>query len=618
MFDIILEVLIALVLLAILLAFVRMDKDIEYNRRGWLYIQLGFLLLLFGAFLDITDNFESLNWALVIGDTKIEAFLEKAVGSLGGFILLAIGFRTWLPTIKEMTEIKRSLRESRNTLEYKVSERTHELEKEIDHREAVEAALRQAEERRQMLFESAPVSIIHGLIGGHLVERNLAFANMLGYGSAEELQNAISESGNKGYTWHDQNDLIVLIERLKREKLIRNFETRFNAKDGSILWVRFHFTTLPDRKGVNYYFYGFAEDITERKKITDALAQSERRLKTIMDSLPAGMFVVDTRSRLICDANPAALAMTGYTYDELVGFHCCDKLCPKTKEDPCPVIERGWTMYNRERTMLRKDGSEMPVLKSVSRMHIDDAEYLLETFIDISDQKQMEQLKEDVDRIVRHDLKSPVIGMLNSCTLLLMEDSITGETRELLEVIEQQGKKVLRMIGMSMSIYKMEAGTYHYDPIPIDFMDVVRRVTGELGEMARGMNVRLEILVGGNPAHDAHGCMVTGEDILYDSMLANLLSNAIEASPFGGTVTVTIDCGHAPILTVTNEGVVPPEVRSNFFDKYATAGKRGGTGLGTYSARLVTRTIGGEIEMATSDAENRTTLTVRLPGATEG
>jgi len=53
-------------------------------------------------------------------------------------------------------------------------------------------------------------------------------------------------------------------------------------------------------------------------------------------------------------------------------------------------------------------------------------------------------------------------------------------------------------------------------------------------------------------------------------------------------------------------------VREHFFDKYATAGKSGGTGLGTYSARLMAYTMGGDISFETS-AEHGTTLTVRFP-----
>jgi len=610
MFDIVLEVLRALILLGILVFFLRVDKDIEYGRKGWLYIKVGFLLILFGAFVDITDNFESLNWVVVLGDTPIQAFLEKVVGYLGGFTMLAIGFWLWLPSIREMAEMRQQLSDSKRHLEEEVHERTKTLEEEIESRRKVEASLRQAEERRQMLYENAPVSITHGLIGGSLIDRNMAFAQMLGYDSPEELRKI-----NQGlHIWHDQDDLIRLIEYLRNEKHVRNFETRFLHKDGSIVWVRMDFTTLADRNGVNYYFYGFATDITEGKLAADELAASEHRLKMVLGALSAGVFLVEIPSQVIIDVNPAALEMTGYDYDELVGSHCCDNLCPKIKGQ-CPLIDKGSEVQNSETTIKRKDGTEMAIVKTISRMSMDGRDYHLETFVDISEQKRLEQLKEDVDRIVQHDLKSPIIGVINACTLLLMDaETLSGETREMLEIIQQKGNKVLRMIGMSLTMYKMEAGTYDYMPEKVDFMGVVSRVMTELSEVAQNKGVAVAILLDDDEPKADAVLPTMGMELLYDSMFANLFKNAIEASPFGQSVTIAMESGEFPTVSVSNSGVVPEEMRATFFDKYTSSGKSAGTGLGTYSASLVIRTVGGNIRMEPSDEEDSTTITINLPG----
>lgn len=65
-------------------------------------------------------------------------------------------------------------------------------------------------------------------------------------------------------------------------------------------------------------------------------------------------------------------------------------------------------------------------------------------------------------------------------------------------------------------------------------------------------------------------------------------------------------------VSIHNKGAVPEEIRDTFFDKYATAGKSGGTGLGTYSARLNAETLGGKISLDTSE-ENGTTITISFP-----
>jgi len=65
------------------------------------------------------------------------------------------------------------------------------------------------------------------------------------------------------------------------------------------------------------------------------------------------------------------------------------------------------------------------------------------------------------------------------------------------------------------------------------------------------------------------------------------------------------------MIRIHNQGAVPREIRDKFFDKYTTVGKSGGTGLGSYSAKLMAETQGGSIHLDTSE-ETGTTVTVRL------
>jgi CheY-like chemotaxis protein len=97
------------------------------------------------------------------------------------------------------------------------------------------------------------------------------------------------------------------------------------------------------------------------------------------------------------------------------------------------------------------------------------------------------------------------------------------------------------------------------------------------------------------------------EELLCYSILANLLKNAIEATPRGGIVRVGIEpasrCACACATRARAEAV-----SGRFFDKYVTAGKSGGTGLGTYSARLMARVQDGELEMQTGPSGTVLTL----------
>ena len=100
---------------------------------------------------------------------------------------------------------------------------------------------------------------------------------------------------------------------------------------------------------------------------------------------------------------------------------------------------------------------------------------------------------------------------------------------------------------------------------------------------------------------------------LLDVIFTNLLTNALEASDEGSPVLVDLNVeSNECVVTIANNQPVPEEIRLHFFDKYVTAGKIGGTGLGTYSASLMTAAIGGSLAMETSDQDG-TKVTIRIP-----
>jgi len=86
----------------------------------------------------------------------------------------------------------------------------------------------------------------------------------------------------------------------------------------------------------------------------------------------------------------------------------------------------------------------------------------------------------------------------------------------------------------------------------------------------------------------------------------------VEASPKKETITVAMNQGEGISISIHNQGAVPVEIRDTFFEKYATAGKSGGTGLGTYSARLIAETLGGQIALDTSE-QLETTIHISFP-----
>lgn len=230
---------------------------------------------------------------------------------------------------------------------------------------------------------------------------------------------------------------------------------------------------------------------------------------------------------------------------------------------------------------------------------------------DISERKRLERLRRDTERIVRHDLKSPLNTIIGYSRILLRED--TGiDPREPAEAIQEQGERMLHMIDQSLDLFRIEEGTYELSPEWFDLGQVLHRLAREHGALKRTRNLSVAVDFACDRVEE-WGCLIRGEQHHIESMISNLLQNALEASPEGGSVAVRAESAKNRVLvTIHNSGEVPQQIRDRFFEPHATWGKSDGTGLGTYSAKLLARAHKGDIGFSSSPGDG-TRVWVDLP-----
>ena len=211
--------------------------------------------------------------------------------------------------------------------------------------------------------------------------------------------------------------------------------------------------------------------------------------------------------------------------------------------------------------------------------------------------KENARLREDVARITRHDLKTPLNAMISIPELLVKYGNLTADQMEMLEMVEESGYRMLEIIDSSLDLYKMERGEYQLRPIPVNVLKMTHQIRGETRGLIQSKTLSVEVTIDGLTPDNSDLFEVLGEELLVYSMLANLIKNAAEASPESGLIRIEFNKvnENEAEIRIQNQGAVPEEIRDRFFEKYATCGKEGGTGLGTYSARLIARSMGGSI-----------------------
>lgn len=220
-------------------------------------------------------------------------------------------------------------------------------------------------------------------------------------------------------------------------------------------------------------------------------------------------------------------------------------------------------------------------------------------------------LQADVDRMLRHDLRVSISGVIGFSELIAEELHPDHPCTAHARLVASAGYSMLSMVHGSFDLLKMERGCYALQPAVFDVAATARQVAAEHALAARQKEVRIRLEF----EHEGEDVLAHGERLLTHSLFHNLLRNAVEASPAGGVVTLTFNTdGRQATVCVRNPGEVPPGIRETFFEKFVTAGKAGGTGLGTYSARLMAETQLGSIRLDTGEV-GFTSVIVTLPAA---
>ena len=221
------------------------------------------------------------------------------------------------------------------------------------------------------------------------------------------------------------------------------------------------------------------------------------------------------------------------------------------------------------------------------------------------------KLQEEVEHIVRHDIKGPLAGMIGIAQNLASDSTLGKNQIEQLRVLEDTAFQAVNIINLSSELFKIETGSFQFNPQPVVIKEILLRIA-KISEAAfSGKRIKIDVEANFKEADEP--VRAQGDPMLCYSIFSNLIKNACEASPEDTAVSIKCFDENPLKICIRNKGTVPADIRGSFFDKYATRGKKGGTGIGTYSAKLLTEAQLGKIEMSTSDSKNETDIIITLP-----
>lgn len=328
------------------------------------------------------------------------------------------------------------------------------------------------------------------------------------------------------------------------------------------------------------------------------------RQEAILDSAKDGMIVLNP-SGSVESLNPAAAAMFGVAPEALLRRDIGSLFEVAPDRGQIETFLRRLKANHRETygqiqefVGRRQDGTTFPLEVTVSPVHLVDQTVFLAVMRDISDRREIEQMKGEFVATVSHELRTPLTSIAGALGLISggAAGELPAKAARLVDIAHSNAARLVRLINDILDIEKIEAGRMQFDIRPLGLDGLLDAAAHQVAGFASeyGVTVAIEPVPAG-------AAVMADEDRLMQ-VITNLLSNAIKFSRRGGAVTMRV----APLdrrfrISVIDRGEgIPEAFRSRIFGKFAQADasdsrQKGGTGLGLSIVREIVVRLGGSV-----------------------
>lgn len=496
----------------------------------------------------------------------------------------------------------------------------------ITEQKRAEETVRESEEKCRNIFDKANDGILIANVSTRkFFEANRTICDMLGYSREEIMNLSISDI-------HPAEDMLrVMAEfqmQMRGEKAVAE-DLPVVRKDGSVFYADIGTTTIS--LGGELYAIGIFRDITERKKMEEALRKSHEFIESVLDTVDEAFIIIDTDYRIIL-ANRAFSAQTGIPIQEIIGKHCytishrSDRLCYEMGEDcavrhcfekgePHTCIHKhhsgdGGLIYAETKSYPLKDAagnvqSCIEVIKNITDKHLLE-EQLLRT-----------QKLEAVGLLasgIAHDFNNLLQSLLGSISLAKMFSDKGGKSHQVLEEAEDALIQATNLTKQLLTFSKGGEPLKRLVSLPPILRDSVKfALSGSRS------NAVFEIV--DDLWH------VEADEGQISQVIHNIVLNARDAMPEGGTVSVetrnmvvddksgvSLASGKYVLIAIKDSGMgIPAQDIPRIFDPYFTTKERG-SGLGLATSYSIVKRHGGVVDVQSTPGAG-STFFIYLPAS---
>jgi PAS domain S-box-containing protein len=370
---------------------------------------------------------------------------------------------------------------------------------------------------------------------------------------------------------------------------------------------------------------GMAIDITEQRRIEQALRESERLYRAIGESIDYGVWICDADGRNVY-ASPSFLRLVGLTQEQCSEFGWGDVLHPDDAErtiaawKECARTGGQWDIEHRFKGV---DGQWHPVLARGVPVRNEQGEITgwAGINLDISRLKQVEEKLRDADRrkdeflaTLAHELRNPLAPIRNSLQILKMPRVDAATVQQTRDIMERQVQHLVRLVDDLLDVSRVMRGKIELRKERVELASVVARAVETAKPLIEVQGHTLDIAV------PAESLLLDADPVRLTQVFGNLLTNAAKYTEANGRIWLSArrDGGHA-VLSIRDTGIgIAPDMLPHVFELFVQADHtstraQGGLGIGLTLVKNLVEMHGGTVEARSSGLGGGSEFVVTLP-----
>lgn len=419
------------------------------------------------------------------------------------------------------------------------------------------------------------------------------------------------------------HEVTAIIDRLRRELPVENFETVRRHRDGTELQVSLTASPIRDSEGELIGVSTIARDITEKHRQRLALEESRRRLELAQSAAQLGIHDYDVRTgRVLWDERIRRI--WGIPDDETITYErFLEGVHPDDRDRVQRAVDRaldpsGNGRFRAEYRVIQHRTRVVRWVEATGIVTFQDqmAVRLVGTLVDITERRNVEERLEEADRrkdqflaTLGHELRNP-LGALLFALECLRSDPTDEEREQYHDTMKRQADRMKSLLNDLLDIGRITRGDV---PLRLQRVTLAEHVrcameTVDARREEAGHTVTLDV--------DPDDLELVADPVRLEQIVVNLLSNAIRYTTSPGTIAIRGRAVHDAVeITVTDTGIgFDDAAAERLFDLFFQARKgAGGLGIGLSLVRSLVGLHGGSVR-ARSDGPGRgSTFHVVLP-----